>query len=151
MPDQQLNRELWLPRPVGEIFAFFADAGNLSALTPDWLDFEILTPRPIEMRRGTLIDYRLRLHGIPLRWRTEIQVWEPPHRFVDVQLRGPYRLWHHEHRFVEQEGGTLCVDEVRYRPIGGALVDRLFVRRDVTRIFDYRAQRMRELFPAPPA
>lgn len=138
--------EQWLPRPLPEVFAFFADAGNLNALTPPWLRFEILTPRPITMRPGTLIDYRLRLRGIPVRWQSEITVWEPPHRFVDEQRRGPYRQWHHEHTFTERDGGTLVADKVRYAVWGGALVERWFVRPDVQRIFRYRQEKLAELF-----
>ena len=141
-----LQTELWLPRPRDEIFPFFAEARNLETLTPPWLNFEVLTPMPIVMRAGTLIDYRIRVHGIPIRWRTEIAEWQPPHRFVDVQLRGPYALWHHTHTFEERDGGTLCADRIRYRPRGGALINGLFVRRDVERIFRYREQRMKELF-----
>lgn len=147
MKTYTLHREQWLPRPRAEVFAFFADAANLQALTPPWLHFEILTPQPIELRPGALIDYRIRLRGFPIRWQTEISEWNPPESFVDRQLRGPYTLWHHTHRFAEQDGGTLCSDDVRYRPFGGALIQALFVRRDVERIFDYRAERMRELFP----
>jgi len=146
MKEFTLQTELWLARPRSEIFPFFAEASNLEALTPPWLQFEVLTPAPIEMRVGALIDYRIRVHGIPIRWRTEIAEWRPPHRFVDVQLRGPYTLWHHTHTFEEREGGTLCLDHVRYRPRGGVLVNWLFVRRDVERIFRYRQQRMREFF-----
>ena len=135
--------ELWLPRPRPEVFAFFADARNLEAITPPWLKFEVLTPAPIAMRAGTLIDYRLRLHGFPIRWRTEITLWEPPVRFADTQLRGPYRLWEHTHTFVEKDGGTLCRDEVRYAVPGGALIERLFVRRDVEKIFAFRQETMR--------
>ena len=137
--------ELWLPRPRPEVFAFFAEARNLEAITPPWLKFEVLTPAPIAMRAGTLIDYRLRLHGFPIRWRTEITLWEPPVRFADTQLRGPYRLWEHTHTFVEKDGGTLCRDEVRYAVPGGALIERLFVRRDVERIFAHRQEVMRRL------
>jgi ligand-binding SRPBCC domain-containing protein len=133
-------------RPRDEVFAFFADAGNLQELTPPWLRFEILTPPPIEMRSGTRIDYRLHLHFIPLRWRTEITVWEPPRRFVDEQLRGPYRLWIHEHTFEEEGDRTLCGDFVRYAVPFGALANRLMVARDVRKIFAYRERRLREIF-----
>ena len=143
-----LESSCFLDYPIDEVFSFFQDAHNLEALTPDFLKFEVLTPKPVEMRTGALIDYRIRLRGIPLRWRTEITDWNPPHSFVDQQLRGPYRQWHHTHEFVAQDGGTLCTDRVRYRVFGGALIQRLFVRSDVDRIFRYRLERMRELFPA---
>jgi len=135
-----------VPRPRREVFPFFAEARNLQTLTPPWLKFEVLTPAPIVMRTGTLIDYRITVHGLPIRWRTEIVEWDPPHRFVDVQLRGPYTLWHHTHTFEERDGKTLCGDVVRYRPRGGALINWLFVRCDVEQIFQYRQQRMQELF-----
>jgi ligand-binding SRPBCC domain-containing protein len=141
--------EQWLPRPRSEIFPFFAEARNLEKLTPPWLKFEVLTPSPIIMRAGLLIDYRIKIHGLPIPWRTEIVAWEPPQRFVDVQLRGPYRLWHHTHTFEERDGGTLCRDEVRYAPLGGALLNWLFVRRDVERIFAYRKERLEEMFGQP--
>jgi len=102
------------------------------------------------MRPGTLIDYRIKIHGIPIRWRTEITEWDPPLRFVDVQLSGPYTLWHHVHTFIEHDGGTLCRDEVRYRPRGGALMNWLFVRGDVERIFRYRQERLLEVFNPEP-
>jgi hypothetical protein len=145
----RLQSETWLPRRQSEIFPFFAEARNLQELTPPWLKFEVLTPAPIVMRPGALIDYRITVHGLPLRWRTEITDWDSPHRFVDVQLRGPYTLWHHTHTFEERDGGTLCGDVVRYRPRGGTLINWLFVRRDVERIFCYRQQRMKELFAYP--
>jgi ligand-binding SRPBCC domain-containing protein len=138
--------ETCVPRRRSEVFPFFAEARNLQTLTPPWLKFEVLTPAPIVLRSGTLIDYQITVHGLPIRWRTEIAEWDPPHRFVDVQLSGPYTLWHHTHTFEEQDGGTLCRDRVRYRPRGGALVHWLFVRRDVERIFQYRQQRLNELF-----
>jgi ligand-binding SRPBCC domain-containing protein len=141
-----LEAELWLPRRREEVFPFFADAFNLEALTPPWLKFEVLTPRPIEMRAGLRIDYRLRLRGLPLRWQSEITAWEPPCRFVDEQRRGPYRAWIHEHTFAERDGGTLAQDVVRYGVIGGRLVNTLFVRRDVERIFRYRQKKLREVF-----
>ncbi len=146
MKEFMLQTDLWLPRPRDEVFPFFAEARNLETLTPPWVQFEVLTPGHIEMRRGTMIDYRIRVHGVPVRWRTEIAEWQPPHRFVDVQLRGPYTLWHHTHTFEERDGGTLCADRVRYRPRGGALMNWLFVRRDVERIFQYRQLRMKEIF-----
>jgi ligand-binding SRPBCC domain-containing protein len=150
MKEYSLQTELWLPRPRDEVFPFFAEARNLEATTPAWLRFEVLTPAPIAMRAGTLIDYRIRVHGIAIRWRTEIAEWQPPHRFVDVQLRGPYALWHQTHTFEERDGGTLCGDHVRYRPRGGVFMQWLFVRRDVEHIFVHRQQRLKELFgPAP--
>jgi ligand-binding SRPBCC domain-containing protein len=138
--------EQWLPRPLAEVFPFFADARNLGRLTPDWLSFNVLTPEPIPMAVGTTIDYRISWRGIPLRWTSEIAVWDPPHRFVDRQVRGPYRLWHHEHRFEESEGGTSVIDEVEYAVWGGAIANRLGVARDVERIFAYRRQRLEEMF-----
>lgn len=134
------------------MFPFFADAGNLAQLTPEWLSFRILTPQPIVMGVGTRIDYRIGIHGVPVRWRTRIARWEPPHAFADEQLRGPYALWHHTHTFEPQGGGTLVGDEVVMRPKGGPLAGllmQLLVRRDVERIFRYRARVLRERFGAP--
>lgn len=145
MREYVFTAEQWLPRPPAEIFAFFGEARNLEAITPPWLNFEVLTPATIVMRAGTLIDYRIRVHGIPIRWRTEITEWRPPHRFVDVQVRGPYTLWHHTHTFEARDGGTLCRDEVRYRPRGGALMNWLFVRRDVESIFAFRREKLTAL------
>jgi len=147
MKERLFHDELLLPRPRSEVFPFFAEARNLEILTPPWLKFQVLTPHPISMRAGTLIDYRIRVHALPIRWRTEILEWDPPHRFVDVQLRGPYKLWHHTHSFEERGESTLCRDEVRYWPRGGAIIDRLFVRRDVERIFAFRHQKLLEIFP----
>lgn len=141
---------IWLPRPRDEVFPFFADAGNLQALTPPWVNFQILTPMPVEMRQGTLIDYRIRVHGWPMRWRTEITAWNPPHRFVDEQRRGPYQQWIHEHTFTDQDGGTVMRDRVRYGMFGGRLIHRLFIRRDIERIFAFRSDRMQQLFPPRP-
>ena len=146
MTEHTFEAELWLPCHRNEVFPFFADPHNLEAITPPWLHFEILTPGTIVMQPGTLIDYRIRLHGLPLSWRTEIEVWKPPFRFVDNQLRGPYRRWHHTHTFEERDGGTLCRDEVRYAVFGGALVNRFLVRPDVERIFAYRQQQLRQRF-----
>lgn len=126
-----------------EVFAFFADALNLQRITPPWLGFRVLSPAPITMAPGARIEYRLRLHGLPLRWLTQISEWEPPRRFVDVQLRGPYRLWQHTHSFEPEAGGVRVRDTVRYAlPLGplGELANAAFVRRDLARIFDYRQQ-----------
>ena len=142
-----LRREQRLPGSPEEVFPFFADAGNLEAITPPWLGFEVVTPRPIEMRPGALIEYRLRLHRLPIAWLTRIEEWDTDParpRFVDMQLIGPYRLWHHTHEFrAHPDGGTVMTDTVRYAlPYGplGALAHGVLVRRDVERIFDYRAR-----------
>jgi ligand-binding SRPBCC domain-containing protein len=142
----RLRTELTLPQPIEEVFAFFAEARNLEAITPPWLSFHVETAAPIAMQSGRLIDYRLRVHGIPLRWQSEISVWEPPYRFVDEQRRGPYRMWHHEHTFVECDDGTLVRDQVDYAVPGGRLVNLLLVRRDLRKIFRYRSQKLREIF-----
>lgn len=147
MSEQVLSTQVWLPRPRDVVFSFFADAGNLQSITPAWVNFSILSPLPIAMRAGALIDYRLRIRGIPLRWQSEITIWEPPHRFVDEQRRGPYRRWIHEHRFEEKDGGTLVIDEVRYQAPGGPWIARWLVKPDVERIFAYRERRLLELFP----
>jgi ligand-binding SRPBCC domain-containing protein len=147
MKPRTLDSELWLPHPLDGVFRFFADATNLQKLTPTWLNFKILTPTPIRMGPGALIDYQLRLHGFPIRWQTAITAWEPPHRFVDEQRRGPYKLWVHEHRFEAKDGGTRVCDHVRYAPHGGRVVDWLFVRRDVERIFAFRREQLMRLFP----
>jgi ligand-binding SRPBCC domain-containing protein len=128
--------------PIDEAFAFYGDARNLELITPPLLRFEVITPGPIEMGIGALIEYRLRLHSEPVRWRTRIEAWESPRRFVDVQIRGPYSLWEHTHTFEEDgPGATIIGDRVRYSiPFGplGDLADRLLVRRDLRQIFDYR-------------
>ncbi len=145
---QVIEREQLIGRERGEVFAFFADALNLEALTPPWLHFAVLTAAPIEMRTGAEIAYRMRLHGLPVRWLTRIEEWQPQSRFVDRQLRGPYRLWHHTHTFEEREGGTLMRDRVRYAiPFGpvGRLAEGLFVRRDLESIFDYRRDAVERL------
>ena len=143
---REFQSELWLPIPPEELFPFFADAANLNVITPPWLHFDILTAGPLEMRAGTLIDYRLRVRGIPLRWRTRINDWEPPYRFVDEQIRGPYRRWIHEHRFEPRDGGTHVGDRVQYSvPLDWA-AHALFVRPDVERIFQFRSQALQKLF-----
>lgn len=145
-----LSSRVWLPKPLREVFPFFADARNLEVLTPPWLRFEVLSKGPVAMAEGRRIDYRLRLRGVPVRWQSEITVWEPPKRFIDAQRRGPYRLWVHEHCFDERDGMTLAEDLVRYAVPGGWVADCLFVRRDVRRIFRYRRKKLRSLFGAVP-
>jgi ligand-binding SRPBCC domain-containing protein len=141
----RLSVQQWLPRPLPEVFEFFSDASKLEILTPPWLSFQILTPTPIPMAAGALIDYRLKLRGVPIRWRTRISEWEPMHHFVDEQLRGPYWLWHHTHLFEEQEGGTLVTDRIDYSVPGGALIHWLLVKGDLHRVFNYRLERLAEL------
>lgn len=142
----QFNTELWLPLAKADLFPFFAEAANLESITPPWLHFHILTPQPIVMREGALIDYRLRVRGLPLRWRTRISAWEPPHRFVDEQLRGPYRKWIHEHTFEPHEGGTLVRDRVQYAVAVDFGLHRWLVRPDIERIFRFRAEALRRQF-----
>ncbi len=143
-----------LPAPPETVFPFFADARNLESITPPLLRFRVLTPEPIEMRVGTHIQYRLRVRGVPVSWQTLIQAWEPPHRFVDVQIRGPYAMWHHTHEFVPTDdgAGTLMTDRVRYAvgfgPLGDLAVA-LLVRRDVEAIFAFRREALVPLLAAP--
>jgi ligand-binding SRPBCC domain-containing protein len=144
----ELSREHWVEAPLEQAFDFFSDALRLQAVTPPWLAFRMLTPGPIEVGPGTLLDYRLRVHGIPIRWQTRIETWEPPRRFVDRQLKGPYKLWVHTHIFEARDGGTLVGDHVRYAlPLGplGELAHRAVVRRDLERIFDYRHEALTRL------
>ena len=149
MKVHEFRTETWLPLAPEALFPFFADAANLDALTPPWLHFRIVTPPPIVLREGALIDYRLRVRGLPLRWRTRINEWNPPHTFVDEQVRGPYRLWIHVHLFEAHDGGTLATDHVRYAVPFDFLVHRWLVRRDVESIFQYRAEALRKRFPGP--
>jgi ligand-binding SRPBCC domain-containing protein len=146
--DHVIDRAQLVPQAAGEAFAFFADAFNLESITPPWLRFRILTPRPIAMAEGTLIDYRLALHGVPCRWHTRIDQWIPGRRFVDRQLSGPFRAWVHTHTFEPRPGGTLIRDHVVYRmPRGplGELARRALIGRDLERIFDYRRDAIERL------
>ncbi len=148
----RLHTATWLPRPRREVFAFFSDAENLARITPPELAFEIVTPTPIDIREGTLIDYRLGLFGVRFGWRTEIKAWEPSYRFVDQQVRGPYRLWHHTHTFIDALGpdgqpGTRMDDEVRWAlpvaPFGEVAYPA--VRLQLARIFGCRKTRISNL------
>ena len=135
-----------LEQPLTEVFDFFSNAHNLVRITPPGLHLNVLTPAPIEMFAGTLIDYKLKLRGIPLRWQTEITEWNPPHAFVDVQRRGPYRLWQHTHTFTETVEGVVVEDSVEYAVWGNQLIDKLFVRPDIEKIFAYRSEQLDEIF-----
>jgi len=146
MKIREFQSELWLPLPPEDLFPFFADAANLDAITPPWLHFHIVTPPPITLGAGALIDYRLRVRGIPLRWRTLISAWEPPYRFVDEQIRGPYRQWIHEHTFEARDGGTLARDAVRYAVPFDCITHRWLVRPDVENIFRYRTAALKKRF-----
>jgi ligand-binding SRPBCC domain-containing protein len=149
MKTHLLEREQVVSTPLGEVFAFFARPENLAEITPPRLGFEILTPPPLQMGEGSLIDYTIRPFGPPMHWRTLITAYAPPHRFVDQQLKGPYLFWHHTHSFEAVEGGTRIRDQVRYLlPFGplGRLVHRLLVRRQLEAIFDHRARVIRRRF-----
>lgn len=143
---RNFESQLWLPQPRGKVFAFFSDARNLALITPPWLHFRTITPGPGEMRPGAVLDHCLRIHGFPLRWRSKITDWGPPARFVDQQVHGPYRLWIHEHRFEERDGGTLVQDHVSYAVRFDFLIHRLFIRPDIERIFAYREKKLCEIF-----
>lgn len=141
MAEHILKRELTLELPREQVFAFFADAKNLELITPSHLNFKITSPYPIELREGALIDYQLSLHGIPMNWRTEITEWDPPHRFVDTQLKGPYSQWIHTHSFTALDANTTLIeDEVHYRlplaPLGDLF--HFVVEGELKKIFDYR-------------
>ena len=146
MKVREYHSQLELPVPPGALFSFFADARNLNAITPPWVHFRMISAPPVPLREGALIDYRLRVHGMPLRWRTRISAWEPPFRFVDEQLRGPYRLWVHTHTFTPRAGGTLVDDHVRYAVPFDLLLHRWFVQPDVEKIFRFRAEALRVRF-----
>ena len=143
-----LERSQRVPLAPADAFAFYTDVDNLERITPPWLRFRILEPRPQALHAGAHLEYSLVLHRFPIGWITEIDVWEPPHRFVDFQLRGPYALWEHTHTFEPVAGGTVLKDRIRYAiPYGplGWLAHVVFVRRDLRRIFDYRRDAVAEL------
>jgi ligand-binding SRPBCC domain-containing protein len=133
-----LTTSIWLPASLEHVFEFFSRAENLERLTPTFLRFRILTRPPVTLRQGTIIDYRISLHGIPVSWQSEITDWNPPHRFVDEQRRGPYRMWKHVHEFEPDDEGTRVTDRVEYATWGGTIVNTLFVAPDLRRIFAYR-------------
>jgi ligand-binding SRPBCC domain-containing protein len=137
----RLYREQLVPRPLEDVFGFFSEAANLELITPPWLGFNLIGTEPSVLRPGALIEYRLRLHRLPLRWVSRIALWEPGRTFVDVQVRGPYRVWRHRHDFDRRGDATIVRDRVEYAlPLGplGVLAHRAFVERDLAHIFDYR-------------
>lgn len=149
MAEHKIERTQTVARPRAEVFEFFADAGNLERITPPELSFQIITPQPIEIRKGALIDYRLKLRGIPIDWKTEITEWNPPFDFIDSALKSPYKQWIHLHTFEEDaHGGTLMTDLVRYRlpfePFGD--LAHFLVRRELEFIFDFRSKVINEVF-----
>ena len=147
--DHELLLEQWVPRPIDEVFGFFSDAKNLELLTPPHLKFKVLSSSTDPLQAGTLIDYKLQLHGIPFRWQSLIGEWNPSTHFSDTQMRGPYKKWHHTHTFIEQDGGTLIRDHALYQlPLGvpGDTVAYYFVKKDLEKIFSYRITKTRELF-----
>mgnify|MGYP003401969753 len=144
-----VSREYTVNRPIEEVFEFFCNAENLELLTPSDLNFRILTPLPIIMRKGTLIDYRITLSGIPFSWQTEITEWQPPCRFVDRQLKGPYKIWIHEHLFTARGNETTVTDNVEFRSKGWIfepLIYRFFVKKRLDRILDYRQSKFKTIF-----
>ena len=143
----QIRQEQLLRYPREQVFRFFASAENLNLLTPPWVGFTLLSPLPIEMAVGAIIENRIRLRSMPVTWRSEITEWQPPFAFCDEQRRGPYRFWIHRHTFDERPDGTLVTDQVDYGVPGGALVNRFFVAGELRRIFAYRKARLTEIFP----
>jgi ligand-binding SRPBCC domain-containing protein len=143
---REFKNELWLPLDPAELFGFFSDATNLDMLTPPWLHFHVVTPPPIAMKPGALIDYEMKIHGLKIRWRTRINIWEPPHRFVDEQIVGPYQRWLHEHTFVSHDGGTKVCDLVTYAAPLDFLTHRFLVRPDIEKIFAYRSHELSKRF-----
>jgi ligand-binding SRPBCC domain-containing protein len=137
----QLNDSFVVQSDSAKTWDFFSRAENLPRITPAWMKFQILTPQPIHIQQNSILDYTIRWMGIPLRWRTLIMDWSPPHQFVDLQLRGPYALWHHRHTFTPVEDGTLCTDQVLYRvplPVIGPIMNTLMVQKQLIDIFEYR-------------
>lgn len=152
MAEHKLERKQIIAAPRDKVFEFFADAENLEIITPPELKFKILTPQPIDIKKGALIDYRLKLRGIPLTWKTEITLWNPPYEFVDTALKSPYRQWIHLHKFsVDEQDRTVMEDVVRYRlplePFGD--IAHFFVRSELNYIFDYRYKIIEEIFGNP--
>jgi len=145
--EYNFEMEMIIPAKLDKVFSFFSAAENLQILTPPWLHFLILTPTPLKIKKGRIIDYKLRLYGWPFRWQTEITQWDPPHQFIDEQVRGPYRKWRHLHYFELRGNQTYMRDLVTYEiPVFSNFVNKLFVRKNVEHIFNYRRKRINEIF-----
>tara|TARA_Y100000588_G_C14061248_1_gene841518 strand:- start:436 stop:927 length:492 start_codon:yes stop_codon:yes gene_type:complete len=141
-----LERQTVIDQPIDIVFSFFSDASNLEVLTPLWLNFNILTVLPIKMKAGAQINYKLKLHGIPVKWQSDITKWDPPNKFVDEQTKGPYTKWIHTHEFTKTPQGILIKDRVEYQVPGGFISNFLYVRNQLNQIFDYRQNKMQEYF-----
>jgi len=144
-----ISRETSVNKPIEEVFNFFAKAENLNIITPPELNFKIVTPLPIEMKKGTFIDYKIKLNGVSFKWKTEITEWVPPIRFVDTQLKGPYRVWIHEHIFESHGSFTIVKDIVSYQPPGWIfepMIHKLAVKKKLEHIFDYRMEKIKSIF-----
>jgi ligand-binding SRPBCC domain-containing protein len=145
----EINMKQYINKPLDVVFEFFSKPENLEMITPESLSFNILTPTPIKMEKGSLIDYTIRLFGIPIHWRTLISDYEPPFRFVDQQIKGPYTFWHHTHTFQQVDGGVEIIDKVKYSlPMGwlGTLVHSIWVRKDLEKIFEHRKTVIQDYF-----
>ena len=145
----EINMKQYINKPLEVVFEFFSKPENLEMITPKSLSFNILTPTPIKMEKGSLIDYTIRLFGVPIHWRTLISDYEPPFRFVDQQIKGPYTFWHHTHTFKLVEGGVEIIDEVKYSlPLGwlGTLAHAIWVRKDLEKIFEHRKNVIQNYF-----
>lgn len=146
----ELRCRQWVPAPLDDVFRFFSDPYNLERITPPFLGFAVRRMSTPQIERGTVLTYRLRLHGLPVFWRTVIEEWTPPHRFVDRQVFGPYALWQHTHTFEPEQGGTRLDDLVRYRLRCAALQSTpvlAWVHRDVRAIFEFRQRTIAGVFP----
>jgi len=142
-----LKRSQVLPYSIEHLFSFFDRPENLEKMTPAHLNFQMLTPQPVKMHCGAVIDYTIKIWSFPMRWTTLITDYNPPHSFIDLQLKGPYAYWHHEHRFTSQDDQTLMEDQVTYAlPLGplGRLAHRIKIEKDLTHIFNYRANKITE-------
>lgn len=145
----KLVKSQFIEKPINEVFSFFEKPENLQEITPPYLNFKIITPSPIKMEVGQVISYKIKLRGIPIKWNSLISSYDPPNSFIDQQIKGPYAIWHHTHRFKEQDGGTLIEDEVKYAipfSILGRILNYIFIKNDLKKIFLYREEKIGLIF-----